>query len=209
MTSSIGGEANVSARHRESIGFPNGWLGIDGNGWPFVVRPGCDDRELLAIFFAEARTVWSDGGEQLVDDGDDSIEVAGPMFALPEVGQRTSRAWMVDHPLVHVVVTGGKDDGCSSTFSDTEVALPGSGIAVEIMGIAELGSIDEYGCDRHVARSATRLNASRVTVVQRTHGRHKSHTNLWSEGCSPGKSRIDGVEDDHRQWNECWSSGQE
>ena len=70
-------EPGVAARQGEAVGLAHGRTADHLDAEVEVGAQTTHDRQLLEVLLAEHREVGADGGEELGDDGGDTVEVAG------------------------------------------------------------------------------------------------------------------------------------
>jgi len=115
-------------------------------------------------------------GEQLGDDGEHAVEVAGARAALEQAADRTGGDAGLHGPgRVHLVDRGGEHRVDAEPGEGGAVGLEVAGVAVEILVGAKLLWVDEDRHDDAVGPPPGFVHQRHVPVVKRAHGRHKRH----------------------------------
>ena len=166
----VGVQIDVAAADGEAVGLTDSRDSDDFEIEVEVSGHAFYDDELLGVFLAEIGAVWPDYVEELGDDGGDADEVAGSRGAFVEVGDG---AW-VDlgggAGVVHPLGGGGEDEAHPCGFEHGEVAVQVSGVGGEVLALAELGRVDEYGGGYGVVLCGGAFDEGHVASVEVAHG---------------------------------------
>ena len=112
--------------------------------------------------------------KELEHDRCDAPEMTGPYLPLPSLSDsgRFDECRMVLG--IHLLVGGCEDHIAPVRREQFQVVLERPGVFLKIFVRAELGRIDENGCDRHVALLLGPVDQGQMSFVQCPHGWNES-----------------------------------
>lgn len=168
-----GSELAVAGGEGEAVGFPDGGVADDFDREIEVPDHAADESELLEVLVSEDGGVRADDVEELEDDGEDAIEVAGSGGSA-EVGGEEGLG--NEGGVVLFVERGGfGDEGDIGSFGrgEGEIVFERAGVGAEVLGAVELDGVDEDGNDDGAFRPHLLpggAEKSEVTFVEGAHG---------------------------------------
>jgi hypothetical protein len=187
------GEVAVAAGQRQAVRLPHRRHAHNLDRKVQVAHHPPDQRELLRVLAPEHRDVRPGQVQQLRDDGEDAVEVAGPRTAFQHVAERPGahrheRAFRVDD-----VRRRREDQVHALRLAGGQVGVERAGVAVEVLVRAELERVHEDGRDRAGRAFARDAHQRAVALVQRAHRHHDGGraVEFGSRGGEVGAGRDD------------------
>lgn len=187
------GEVGVAAAHRQAVLLADGRNGNDVDEEVQVAHHAPDEEQLLGVLLAEIGSAGGGEVEQLADDGEHPVEVAGPGLALQDGAERAGRD-------AHAGVAVGVDDVRGRREHDVDagigadghVGVEGPRIAGEVFLGSELERIEEDRDDDVVVLGPSPAHELGVPVVQGAHG-HDDGDISAGEGLPRGPQLVAGA----------------
>ncbi len=149
-----------------------------------------------ASFWPKVTISGRDDAEELGDDGEHAVEVAGagaslegaPHCARGDDGLRGAGR-------VHLLDSGREDDVNTLRGQAFDVGLQRAGVPLEVLGLGELGGVDEDGDDPGVGDLGSTTHVRDVAVVQGAKGGRESDRAargaLGGDGLAHGRNGVD------------------
>ncbi len=171
-------EIDIARTHRQAIGFPHRGDTMDRNGHLQIGDQTFDHPQLLQILFTEKGIVGSDDIQQPADHGRDTGKMTGTIVTTQTGGKPRNgdlHGLLLPKRVEHGRI-GRKDQTAGRTGQALAVDRQCPGIAIEIIGIIELGRIDKDTDDDTIGHGRRLLDQTQMAGVQIPHRRHEGNT---------------------------------
>ena len=176
----IGIQQHVAARECQSLLVSHGGTGDDFDGQVQVSAELSDDQLLLEVLLSEVGRVGCGDIEHLDDDGGHALEVSSPELAFEDVTQWPHVDGCLSLGGVDGLFVWSKDEIDAQFTAKCQVVLERSGVALEVVGVVELGCVDKQCRHDEPTVGHGSFDQAGVTTVQGAHGRHAADTSLVS-----------------------------